>query len=284
MLEVMLRPFVACMVLVAIHAYLGVHIIARGVIFVDLALAQMAALGSITALLFDISPDTRTAHLFGLAFTTIGAAIFALTRTSGRSRVPQEAIIGIVFVVASAATILVADQAPRGAETIKDTLVGSILWIGWPTIVRLTVAYVLLGALLLVFHKRFTAISFAVESEPPTLRVRLWDFLFYLAFGFVITLSVPHAGVLLVFTFLVVPAVVAFCFTNRPAKLAMVSWAAAVVASAGGLGLSYQYDLPTGPAIVVTFGIVLLLAAVARAIRVRGGHLALPSEPGSLPD
>lgn len=284
MLEVMLRPFVACMVLVAIHAYLGVHIIARGVIFVDLALAQMAALGSITALLFDISPDTQTAHLFGLGFTTMGAAIFALTRTSGRSRVPQEAVIGIVFVVASAATILVADQAPRGAETIKDTLVGSILWIGWPTIVRLTAAYVLLGAFLLVFHKRFTDISFAVESERPTLTVRLWDFLFYLAFGFVITLSVPHAGVLLVFTFLVVPAVVAFCFTDRPAKLAVWSWGAAVVASAGGLALSYQYDLPTGPAIVVTFGVVLLLAAAVRGIRMRGRQGPPPTEAGARPD
>jgi len=284
MLEVMLRPFVACMVLVAIHAYLGVHIIARGVIFVDLALAQMAALGSITALLFNISPDTQTAHLFGLAFATVGAAIFALTRTSGRSRVPQEAIIGIVFVVASAATILVADRAPRGAETIKDTLVGSILWIGWGTVGRLAAAYAVLGAVLFAFHKHFTRLSFEEHSGPLTARTRWWDFLFYLIFGFVITLSVPHAGVLLVFTFLVVPAVVAFCFTDRPAKLAMWSWGAAVVASASGLGLSYHYDLPTGPTIVVTFGAVLLLAAAVRRLRPRSAPEAAPMEAGAQAD
>jgi zinc/manganese transport system permease protein len=270
MLQLMLAPFVACMVLVAIHAYLGIHIIARGVIFVDLALAQMAALGAITALLFDILPGTRGAHLFAFGFTTVGAAIFALTRTTGHTRVPQEAIIGIVYVVATAATILVADQAPRGAETIKDTLVGSILWIGWGTIGRLAVAYVLIGAFLYGFRHRFTRISFEHASgQPVTFNVRLWDFLFYLAFGLVITLSVPHAGVLLVFTFLVVPGVIAFCFATRPAGLAVRAWGSAIIASAAGLFLSYRYDLPTGPAIVVTFGAVLVLAALIVWLRGR---------------
>ncbi len=144
-----LAPLVACMLIVAIHSYLGLHIIAREVIFVDLSLAQMAALGSTVAIFAGAEPDSARSFVYALGFTTLGAALFALTRSDhGKGRVPQEAIIGIVFVVASAAAILVADKAPRGGEAIKDILVGSLLWVGWPAIVRLAVVYAIVG----VFH------------------------------------------------------------------------------------------------------------------------------------
>ena len=261
--ELMLPPFVACLILVAIHSYLGLHVIAREVIFVDLSLAQMAALGTTIGLLVGVAPGSGTAQLFALAFTVIGAAIFAATRTNTRGRVPQEALIGIVYVVASAAALLVADKAPRGADAIKDVLVGTILWVTWPTIIRLAIAYAVLGLALFFLRRRFERISFHPEAaEAAGWHIRWWDFWFYVIFGVVITFSVPLGGVLLVFSFLVVPAVTAFLFTRSPKLLTVISWGAGAVASAAGLALSYAFDMPTGPLIVCTFGAVLFLAWV----------------------
>jgi zinc/manganese transport system permease protein len=257
----MLPPFVACMILVAIHSYLGLHVIAREVIFVDLSLAQMAALGTTMGLLVGVAPGSLRAQFMALTFTVIGAAIFAVTRTGERGRVPQEAIIGIVYVVASAAALLVADKAPRGADAIRDVLVGTILWVTWPTLARLAVAYVILGGALFLLRRRFEAITFdPAGAAARGLRIRWWDFWFYLIFGVVITFSVPIGGVLLVFSFLVVPAVTAFLFTRRPGPLTVISWSTGTVASAAGLGISYAYDLPTGPTMVCAFGLVLILA------------------------
>jgi zinc/manganese transport system permease protein len=261
-----LAPLVACMLIVAVHSYLGVHVIAREVIFVDLSLAQMAALGSTVAIFIGAEPDSTRSFLYALGFTTLGAALFALTRSDhGKARVPQEAIIGIVYVVASAAAILVADKAPRGGEAIKDILVGSLLWVGWPAILRLAVIYALVGVFHWLLRHRFLTISFdPAAAASRGWKLRWWDFWFYLSFGLVITFSVPIVGVLLVFSFLVVPAAIAFQFTREYARLAVYSWLAGVLASAGGLWLSFRYDLPTGPLIVCVFGLLLLVAWLSR--------------------
>jgi zinc/manganese transport system permease protein len=267
-LGLFLPPLAACLVIVAIHSYLGLHVIAREVIFVDLSLAQMAALGSAVAILAGSQPDSTTAFLYALGFTTLGAALFSLTRTSGRGRVPQEAIIGIVYVVASAAALLVADRTPRGGETIKDILVGSLLWVTWPTIGRLAAVYAAIGLLHWRLRRRFLTISFAPDTAVAAgWRIRAWDFLFYLTFGLVITLSVPIAGVLLVFSFLVVPAAIAFQFAHRQGALAVIAWVAGALASATGLWISFHYDLPTGPVIVCMFGVLLAVAYLARRLR-----------------
>ena len=266
-LSLFLPPLVACMIIVAIHSYLGLHVIAREVIFVDLSLAQMAALGSAVAILAGSQPDSTAAWLYALGFTSIGAAVFAVTRTEERGRVPQEAFIGIVYVVASAAAILVADRTPRGGEAIKDILVGSLLWVTWPVIARLAGVYVVLGLFHWVLRRRFLTISFQPETALANgWSIRWWDFLFYLTFGIVITFSVPIAGVLLVFSFLVVPAAIAFQFTRRIGALAVVSWVAGAAASAAGLLVSFHYDLPTGPIIVCMFGLLLLVAVAVRRL------------------
>ena len=268
-LSLFLPPLVACLVIVAIHSYLGLHVIAREVIFVDLSLAQMAALGSAVAILAGSQPDSTSALVYALVFTTIGAGVFALTRTTERGAVPQEAIIGIVYVMASAAAILVADRTPRGGEAIKDILVGSLLWVTWPVIFRLAGIYAAVGLFHWFLRRRFLTISFAPETAiTQGWKIRWWDFLFYLSFGLVITFSVPIAGVLLVFSFLVVPAAIAFQFTRRQGTLAVVSWLSGALASAAGLWISFHYDLPTGPVVVCMFGVVLLLAyLVRRAVR-----------------
>jgi len=267
MWQIMGPPFVACMILVAIHSYLGLHVIAREVIFVDLSLAQMAALGTTAGLLLDINPGSLSSQLMAFGFVVIGAAMFAATRTAGRGRVPQEAFIGIVYVVASAAAILMADKAPRGADAIKDVLVGTILWVTWDKIKVLAIAYALLAVALFVLRSRFETISFDEHAaEAKGWSLKWWDFWFYLIFGAVITFSVPLGGVLLVFSFLVVPAVTAFLFTRNPAKLTLIAWGAGVVASALGIYASYKFDLPTGPTIVCSYGAMLLLAGVVRKV------------------
>ena len=269
LLQLMILPFIACMILVAMLSYLGVHVIAREVIFVDLSLAQMAALGSTSALLMGASPEDPLALGFALGFTILGAAIFALTRTKrANQRVPHEAIIGVVYVVASAAAMLVADKAPKGEEAIKDVLVGSLLWVTKPTIIKLAVIYALVGVYHWVLRHRFLTISLHEEqAESQGWKVRWWDFLFYASFGVVITLAVPIAGVLLVFTFLVVPAVIAFLFTRRTGMLLAVSWVSSAFASAAGLAISFRFDLPTGPLIVCVFGLLLLIAGLVRRLK-----------------
>jgi len=258
------------MVLVAMLSYLGLHVIAREVIFVDLSLAQMAAFGSLSALLFHVNPDSPSTYIFALLATAVGALLFALTRTSNhKGRVPQEAYIGIVYVVASAAAVLVANKVPGGGEAVEKTLVGSLLWVTWPTIWKLAVAYVALGTFQYALRRRFLTISFhPEEAQAAGWRIRGWDFLFYLSFGVVITLAVPIAGVLMVFSFLVVPAVIANLFTGDKRRLAVIAWGSGALASLLGLWVSYTQDLPTGPLIVCMYGVLLIAAGVLRKLGV----------------
>jgi zinc/manganese transport system permease protein len=261
MLELMAAPLAACVVLVGIHVYLGMHVIQRKVIFVDLALAQIAALGATMGFLLGFSPHGTGSFFFSLAFSFGGAAIFALTRMR-HERVPQEAIIGIVYAVALATAILVADRAPEGAEHIKDTLVGNILWVRWPTIGSTALIYALIGAIHVVFRKRFLQISFHPEQAYAEKRwVRLWDFLFYVTFAFVITSAVAIAGVLLVFSYLVIPAVVATLFARKVVVRLAIGWSVGIVACFIGLVASYRFDLPSGPTVVASLGLSLVLAA-----------------------
>lgn len=268
--QLMLPPFVACMILVTMLSYLGLHVIAREVIFVDLSLAQMAALGSLSALLFHVQPESPWTYVFALLATAVGAFLFALTRGSGHTeRVPQEAFIGIVYVVASAAAVLVANKVPGGGEAVEKTLVGSLLWVTWPTIVKLAITYAALGIFQFALRRRFLTISFHPEqAEAQGWKIRLWDFLFYLSFGVVITLAVPIAGVLMVFSFLVVPAVIANLFTADKRQLTIIAWSSGALASILGLWLSYTKDLPTGPLVVCMYGLLLIGAAVLRKLGV----------------
>jgi zinc/manganese transport system permease protein len=258
-------PFLACLVLTGIHAYLGIHVIERGVIFVDLALAQIAALGATIALLVGgFGVGSNGAWFFSLGFTLIGAGIFALTRMR-ETRVPQEAIIGIVYAVASAAAIVVVAEAndPHGAEHIRDLLAGNILYVTKGQILKTALMYAGVGAVHYVFRKQFVLISMDHDrAVKEGLNVPLWDFLFYATFGFVITSSVQIAGVLLVFSFLVVPAVFAVLFASSLRNRLLLGWGLGAFVSL--VGLSVSYTRPSGPVIVTMFGLALLVAGVGR--------------------
>lgn len=258
-LEFMAAPFLACIVLAVIHAYLGLHVLLRGVIFVDLALAQIAALGSVVALaVAGQAPGTTTSYVFSLGFALIGAAVFSLSRMR-RGLVPQEAIIGITFVIASAAAILVADRAPEGGEQIKELMAGAILWVSWPKVVTTLIVYAAVAVFHYFFRRRFILISeHPDQAFDRGLNVRLWDFLFYASFALVITISVQIAGVLMVFSYLVAPAIIALAASTRWGARILIASLTSVFASGLGLWASYQWDLPSGPAIVCALAVLLL--------------------------
>jgi zinc/manganese transport system permease protein len=262
-------PFVASLILTGIHAYLGVHVVERGVIFVDLSLAQIAALGATIALLMPISdgdPHAPAVYWVSLAFTFIGAAIFSFVRGQ-RSRIPQEAIIGISYAVASAASILAMSKSTSQAEHLKDMLVGNIIAVSWGEVYKTTILYGLIGIFHFVFRRQFLAISMSHdEPERTGLNVRLWDFLFYASFGFVVTSSVAIAGVLLVFCYLIVPSVAAMLYAETVGRRLAIGWTMGTIVSAAGVYLSLVLDLPTGATIVCTFGIVLVLMWAVRPL------------------
>lgn len=266
MLELILAPLAVGLVIVAMNAYFGLHIIRRGVIFVDLAFAQIAALGTTVGLLFGAHTGSPTSWLWAFGFTVVGAAIFSLTRME-ESIVPQEAIIGIVYVVASALVILLTSFTAEGAEHVKETLTGSLIWTTWPTVGVITVAYLVIGLFHYAVRHRMRVITFDPENAE---RLRLWDFVFYLTFGIAITFSVALAGVLLIFSTLVIPATIAFLFTPRFNRALIIAWASGALALVAGLWASVAWDVTTGPLLVVAFGVALVLAFAIRPM-VPGG-------------
>jgi zinc/manganese transport system permease protein len=263
-LAFLLAPFVASLILTGIHAYLGVHVVERGVIFVDLSLAQIAALGTTIAVLYGIEPHSPTAYVISLIFTFIGAAVFSTIR-SRRARIPQEAIIGICYAVASAAAILAMSKSAEQTEHLKEMLVGNILTVSWFEVGKTAALYGAIGLFHYIFRRRFLLISMNPEdAERQGISTRLWDFLFYASFGFVVTSSVAIAGVLLVFCYLIVPSVGAMIYAEHVGARLAIGWTMGTLVSALGVYLSLLIDLPTGATIVCTFAIVLILMAGVR--------------------
>jgi zinc/manganese transport system permease protein len=268
----LIPPFLAGLVLTGIHAYLGVHVVERGVIFVDLSLAQIAALGTTVAFLAGHDLHSGVSYFWSLGFTIVGAAIFSFTRVHRETRIPQEAIIGIVYSVSAAAAILVMSKAPQETEHLKDMLVGNILAVSYRTVVETAGLYALVGLFHYIFRRKFLAISLNAHNGTADAipNVKLWDFLFYTSFGFVVTSSVAIAGVLLVFSYLIVPSVTAMLFAQSIGKRLAIGWSMGALVSALGVMLSFKLDLPTGATIVCTFGLSLaIMAAVWWLLRRR---------------
>src|SRR5213078_3301532 len=258
--------FVASLILTGIHAYLGVHVVERGVVFVDLSLAQIAALGSTIAVLYGFDPHGSGSYWTSLAFTFLGAAVFSTIR-GHHARIPQEAIIGICYAVASAAAILAMSKSVQETEHLKEMLVGNILSVSWAEVRTTAIVYGCIGLFHYIFRKRFLAISLDHgHSGEHGYSVRFWDFLFYASFGFVVTSSVSIAGVLLVFCYLIVPSVAAMLYADSIGRRLAIGWSMGAIVSALGVYLSLKLDLPTGATIVCTFGLILILMAAVRPL------------------
>lgn len=261
MWDVMFWPIVACVLLPWLLVYLGLHVVRRGIIFIDIAMAQMASLGICVAVLLRLNLEGWPAFLIALAFTLLGAAIFSVTGKRA-TQIPQEAIIGISYVVAAAAAVLLLSRAAEGDEEIKNMLVGNVLLVTPGEVWKCFGLFVFVGLVHFALRKSFLLVSFDRDAAyEERLRVRWWDFLFYALFGLVVTSFVRIAGVLLVFSYLIVPAVCGINLAQSLGKRLLIGWLIALVGGVAGLILSFQWDLPSGAAIVCTFGVLLLLVA-----------------------
>ena len=276
MWEVMFWPIAACVLLPWLLVYLGLHVVQRGIIFVDIAMAQMASLGICIAVLWQFEPESFVAYAIGLGVTLLGAAVFALTGKRA-TRVPQEAIIGISYVIAAAAAILLLSRSAHGNEEIRNMLVGDITVVSATEVWKCFAVFLAVGVFHFILRKRFLLVSFQRnEAATRGLSVAWWDFLFYATFGVVVTIFVRIAGVLLVFSYLIAPAVCAVSLARSIWARLLIGWAVSLVGGIAGLFLSYWWDLPSGAAIVCTLGLMLALTAVGSVFRKRS---TTPSAP-----
>ena len=271
LVAILWAPFLMCLVLTGIHAYLGVHVLAREVVFVDIAMAQIAALGATVAFLVGYEVEMWQSYAYALGATLVGAVVLALTR-SRRRHVSQEAVIGVVYAVSSAAAVLVADRSAHGAEQVRGMLVGNLLSVTPFEVGKVALLYALVGVVHWACRKPF----FLISTDPAAAyaggwRVRLWDLLFYASFGVVVASSVRIAGVLLVFSYLIVPALAAVMLGGAVGTRLIVGWAFGTLVSVIGMVASAALDLPTGATVVCAFGLTLVvLGLVSRTRRVLG--------------
>ena len=263
----MIAPVVACILAMGALGWFGLHVLQRGVIFVDLALAQVAALGATYAVYLGHQPDEPFAMMLSLVFTTLGAGVFALIRAF-EDRVPQEALIGITYAVTAALGVLLIELAedPHGAEKIQHLLVGNIVWVQWSEVAVAAVAIILVGVLHAVVGQRFLTISFHPErAAQENLNIGWWDLLFYLSFGVILTAIVSIVGVLLVFSFLVIPAVIGRLFSDSIPRRLTIGYAVGLLVSVVGVAASYEHS--AGPIIVALLGLCLLLSLAVISVR-----------------
>jgi zinc/manganese transport system permease protein len=265
-LSFLLLPFAVSVAFVLIHCYFGIQILRRKMIFADLALAQLSALGATLAFALGYPPTSAAGLGYAFLFTVLGAVLLALTRRLD-AFVNKEAVVGILYVVAAALTVLVIDRSPQGAEHVKKMLSGAILTVSAADFTKFVVLYAAIGLAHWAARRPLNRIAgdrHVTTNEPVS--TLLWDFFFFVSFGLVVASSVTTAGVLLVFSFLIVPAVIGSIFTRRLGAMLAIGWLVGTTASALGLTGSFWLDLPSGATMVVTFALALIVAGLAKGL------------------
>lgn len=258
-----LPPFVACMVLVGIHAYLGIHVIEREIIFIDIALAQIAAVGATMAHIFwQAEENSLLVYLFSLGFTILAALFFTEVKKRVR-QISQEAVIGVSYAIAAASALFIFSLAAGSDVHMEHMLTGSILWAKWNYILLCAGVYAVVGLFHYIFRNKFLMVTLDYETAVKEgMKVGLWDFLFYLSVGIVVTLAVSIAGVLVVFALLVIPAVISAMYTTKWVKRLWIAYGISIVASILGLAFSHLLNFSIGPAVVMFLGLALIFSAI----------------------
>ena len=279
----MLAPLAACLTLVGIHGYFGIHVLKREIIFIDIAMAQIAALGGVVHIVFPAEltmswgvaayethvTGART-YVISLILVTIAALIFTSLK-SEKLRIPLEALIGITFAVATTGAVILIDKGAGSDVHIKEMLVGSILWVKWHHIITSFIVYSLIGVFHYIFKDKFMSISENYKkAKEKGINVRLWDFLFYLSLGIVVMHSVKIGGILVVFAFLIIPASISVLFTEKWSTRILIAWAGGTIVTMCGLFFSWKVDMPSGPSVILFLGLFLLLAVIAKALKIIG--------------
>jgi zinc/manganese transport system permease protein len=265
-LEFMLLPFIACLTLIGIHGYFGIHVLKRGIIFIDIAMAQLAALGMTFAYVFHIPEESIWTYPLSLLFVTLAAWFFAKLKCQ-QPRVCMEAIIGMTYAVAATAAVILIDKAAGSHEHLKEIFIGSILWVQWPEIVKSLIVYTLVGVFHYFFRNRLIPLSEDYEAaKQGGHKVQWWDFIFYFTLGIVVMHSVRIGGILLVFAFLIIPASVSALYSKHWITRISIGWLSGTLVSIVGLYLSWTFDLPSGPAVVLVLGLLLIMSMAIRAL------------------
>lgn len=274
-------PLAAALLLPGLLVYYGLHILERGIIFIDLALAQVATIGTCICILLGHEATDIHAYAWSLGFTFLGALLFTWLREPRHGRVPLEALIGIVYVVAAALTVLLLSRAPHGREELQKTLVGDLLTVSWSKVFQTTILYAVMGFIHWVWRRPFLRLTFDREAFASIRNRRLWDFGFYLMFGLLVTTFVHLGGVLLVFSYLIIPAVCGRLWSASLAVALGLGWVVAACGGIGGLALSYQVDVPAGAAVIGVLGLLLVFTAVAVYLRPAQGAESARSGPST---
>ncbi len=252
----LLYPFLGCVVLVLIHAYFGIHILERGIIFVDIALAQFISIG--IALSFFLSIENP--YPLALVFALIGAIVLSLSRRIERF-INIEAFIGVLYIFSFAISVLILDRSPHGIEEFKAILNGNILWLTHRDVISAFLLYGFIGGMHLIFRKKFLSLTFDGKDNF------VWEFLFFFTFAIVLVKSVLMAGIIQVFSFLIIPALIGRLFTKLPGRILITGWIAGVFASFIGLAISFKLDLPTAPMTVASLSLVFITLFLFKIIR-----------------
>ncbi len=249
-------------VVLLLHTYMGLHIIRRGIIFSDLVLDQLAALGMVVGIGLGVSYGTPLSYLLSLAAVLVGCGFLATIRPDNR-KISQEVVIGILYGMALIASLMLADKVPEGGSYLSKTLTGSMLWVSWPLIAVTVVSYLVLALLHFVFRRHFLQLT---EAPEKLKHYTMWNFMFFVTQGIITILIVPVAGVLLAYGFLMIPAAIGTLFSRNWGVAMLIGWSAGFAACLAGITYSYQTDSPYGPSLLLGMGLFFVVALVLRAV------------------
>ena len=274
-LEFMLAPFVACLLLIAIMVYFGIHVIKREIIFIDIALAQIAAFGSAVSIVLhelnigqhSVGDEHGSRTFMAYLFCTLAAGFFTLFKNKN-IKIPLEAIIGIAYAVAATGAVIILDKGAGGDVHVHDMLVGAILWVTWHQILRFFIIIIVVGGFHYFFRQKFMALTQNyLSGDISVSNSKLWDFLFYFSFGIVIVEAVSLGGILTIFAFLIIPASISSLFSDRWSSRILIGLGIGGVATISGLYLSWVMDVPSSPTIILFLGFCLLVSLLIRLFR-----------------
>lgn len=259
-------PIAACVLLAGMLGYFGNHILTRGIIFIDIALAQIAALGTIIGLLLGFAEDSQSIELISLVFTIGIISIFALTKFE-KQIIPQEAIIGIIYGLGLGVAMLLAEKIPGGSNYITKTITGNILWVTWGNVWSCFFLFVPIAVIHIIFRKQFIKISESKENLPFSMKkMRIYELIFYITFAVIVVRAVPIGGIFLVFVLLIAPTAISTLFTQKWKYRFVWSWLIGIVGSVIGIYISFEWNIPNGPAIVTLLGIMVFILAFLKVL------------------
>ncbi len=268
-IEFMFAPFVVCLLLIGINIYFGIHVIKREIIFIDIALAQIAALGATIATITHLAGHEHAelslaGYIFGIGFTTFAALIFTILK-SRKLPIPLESLIGIAYAVAATGAVILLDKAAGGDVHVHEMVAGSILWVTWKQILELFIVFSLIGFFHYIFRNKFIPMTDTYNNKNSSYSF-LWDFLFYTTFGIAVVHSVRVGGILTVFAFLIIPASISALFSKSWLSRILIGWGLGTIVTALGLYLSWTMDVPSSPTVILFLGVFLLLTILAKSL------------------